>query len=204
MELLEGHPEVHSPLALATNVRGAEDRRLVRLSGAVHSAGQTLLDPLHEQPCVFYWLHVEGLARLPGRTSSRRKGRWQTMVNRQRLCGELWLDDGSARALVAPGAVPPRATRRLAASLPPRSRILPAELLRHLRRSVPGGLNGWARLRYRCYVVHSGEELALIGLTQRELDPNPQSAGDYRGRATRVRLVPPWFGALRVDAPGRI
>jgi hypothetical protein len=200
--LLERRPQARPPIALSTSVRGAADRRLVRLCGAVSVADASPLpDPLAERPCVYYWLHVEGLPQLPGRGSPRGNDRWRTVVDDQRLCSQFWLDDGSGRALVTPSAAAPRPTHRLIAALGPASRDLPAELLRYLRRGVPGGMHGWGRLRYRFYRVEAGEQLALIGLGQREPDPNPQSAGDYRGRATRLRLVPPWFGALRVDSP---
>ncbi|MCK5797818.1 MAG: hypothetical protein KAI47_11570 [Deltaproteobacteria bacterium] len=186
----------------ATSVFQARDRRLTRLSGILRHADDSppIFSPLTGERCVYALLQIDGW--LPPKRQKTHDRGWRRLTDAHRLCDRFHLDDGTAEALVEVGALAPEATARLESSLPA-FKPLPKDLVRRLRHDgiLAAPLPRAPRYRYRQLILREDDPLAIIGICRREPDPDPRAAADYRSSATRVRMVPPWFGPLRIDAP---
>lgn len=166
---------------------------LVKVRGTVATL-EALQAPLSGRACAYYEVIVEQ------RVSSGKSSSWRTII-REVEERDFLLEDGTGRARVEMVAVEAAVTKDghwSSGTLNDATPELEEFLQRHGHAS-----QGWVfnkTLRYREGVLEPGEEVAVLGWAEREIDPEPGTAGaGYRDAPTRVVLRANGASALRVS-----
>lgn len=168
----------HRPVAIA---RAPRDRVLTVRGVAVPR--DLLESPLSGTPCVYYRYSVEEwrTSRLLGAGASA--GFWQ-LVEHDEAIVEFYLDDGTARAIVAPGDARIRAGRRLGGAA-----------------GEPAGrgvrMDAGSQRRAHELLIEPGDELAVTGHAVEVADLLDDSRG-YRATPQRLMLRAPEAGTLDI------
>lgn len=157
---------------------------LVKVSGTVKTL-EALTAPLSGRSCAYYEVIVEQ------KVSSGKNSTWRTII-REVEERDFLVEDGTGRARVEMVAVEAAVTKDghwSSGTFNDASPELEEFLLRHGHQS-----QGWVfnkTLRYREGVLENGEQVAVLGWADREMDPEPATAASgagYRDAPTRVVL----------------
>lgn len=156
----------------AVSIARAPHHRLITVRGVV--VPRDLIDsPLTGEPCVYYRYSIEDWrqSRVLGVGGN---GFWQLAEHDEAIV-EFYVDDGTARAIVAPVDARVRAHRRLTEA--------PIEI--HFQR------------RAHQLLIEPGDEVAVTGVASEVADLFDESRG-YRGGAQRLVLRAPEAGTLDI------
>lgn len=172
---------------------------LVKISGACRPLN-VLRAPLSGRACAYYEVLVEQ------KVSSGKSSHWRTII-REVEERDFVVEDGTGRARIEMVAIEAAVTRDghwSSGTFNDASPELEAFLNRHGH-----GSEGWIfnkTLRYREGVIEPGEQVAVLGWAEREIDPEPGGAGHgFRDPASRVVLRGNGVQPLRVsDDPGTL
>lgn len=152
-----------------------------------------LTAPLSGRSCAYYEVIVEE------KVSTGKSSTWRTII-REVEERDFLLDDGTGRArveMVAVEAAVEKDGHWSSGTLNDATPVLEGFLQRHGFGSV-----GWLfnkTLRYREGVLEPGEEVAVLGWADHEIDPEPTTSGaGYRDAPTRVVV------RSSVDVPLRV
>lgn len=163
----------------------AKEGEIVKLTGRVRPAGQTLRAPLSNRPCVFFEVTVEEYR------SSGKSGRWVQVI-RESEGVDFLVEDGTGKALVRGDGMKVLAVKdhdRRSGTFNDATPDLEAFLARHGRKST-----GWVfnkSLRYKEGAFEPGETVTVLGAVHWEQDPDPETAGSgYRDVPKRLVLQP--------------
>jgi hypothetical protein len=169
----------HKPVAIG---RAPRDRVITVRGVAV--ARDLLESPLSGTPCVYYRYSVEEwrTSRLLGAGASA--GFWQLAEHDEAIV-EFYVDDGTARAIVAPGDARIRAGRRLGGAAPE-----PA-------RRGGAGMDLGAHRRAHELLIEPGDELAVTGHAVEVADLFDESRS-YRATPQRLMLRAPAAATLDI------
>jgi hypothetical protein len=168
----------------AVPIARAPHHRLITVRGVV--VPRDLIDsPLTGEPCVYYRYSVEDWreSRVLGGAGN---GFWQLAEHDEAIV-EFYVDDGTARAIVAPVDARVRAHRRLAEAAP---------------EAAPGAVPGavidiHVQRRARQLLIEPGDEVEVTGVASEVADLHDESR-DYRGGAQRLMLRAPEAGTLDI------
>lgn len=161
----------------AVSIARAPHHRLITVRGVV--VPRDLIDsPLTGEPCVYYRYSIEDWrqSRVLGVGGN---GFWQLAEHDEAIV-EFYVDDGTARAIVAPVDARVRAHRRLTGAPPEASIDI------HFQRR-----------RAHQLLIEPGDEVAVTGVASEVADLFDESRG-YRGGAQRLVLRAPEAGTLDI------
>jgi hypothetical protein len=154
------------------SIAHAPHDRLITVRGVV--VPRDLIDsPLTGEPCVYYRYSIEDWrqSRVLGVGGN---GFWQLAEHDEAIV-EFYIDDGSARAIVAPVGARVHASRRLT--------------------EAPLELHVWRRAHQ--LLIEPGDEIAVTGMASEVVDLFDESR-DYRAGPQRLMLRAPEAGTLDI------
>jgi hypothetical protein len=162
-----------------TPIRQIASPGLVKVQGIVQTL-DTLTAPLSGRPCAYFEVLVEE------RISSGKSSHWRTVI-REVEERDFLIDDGTGRARIEMVAVQAAITKDghwSSGTFNDATPQLEEFLARHGQRS-----EGWLfnrTMRYREGVIEVGEEVAVVGFAELEIDPEPSTSGaGYRDAPMR-------------------
>lgn len=161
------------------NIAQASDGDYVKLVGTLEPIDQ-LAAPLSGRACSYYEVIVEEERGARNRT-------WSTVIRERDGC-PFMINDGTAKARVELSEAETALTQDghwSSGFLNDADPELEAYLARHGKSST--GLVFNRTLRYREGVLEPGEQVAVLGVIGREVDPDGQSAG-FREAPSRVNV----------------
>ena len=176
---------MHPPrtVAIARAPRG----RVITVRG-VAVARDLLESPLSGTPCVYYRYSVEEWRRSRLLGAGSDGGFWQLAEHDEAIV-EFYVNDGPARAIVAPGDARIRAARGLASA--------PREHVRQEGGAAPDLGELGRNRRAHELLIEPGDELAITGQAVEVVDLFDDSR-DYRGAPHRLMLRAPEAATLDI------
>jgi hypothetical protein len=168
-------------------IERAPHGRVITVRG-VAVARDLLESPLSGTPCIYYRYSVEEWRRSRLLGAGSDGGFWQLAEHDEAIV-EFYVDDGTARAIVAPGDARIRAPRGLAGA--------PRELVRQDSGSAPDLGDLGMNRRAHELLIEPGDELAITGHAVEVADLFDDSR-DYRSTPQRLMLRAPEAATLDI------